>query len=37
MFGSVITADQLDWSHHKGLARVVPDVAEEITTLKQYF
>ena len=37
MIGSVTTADQLDWPNHHGLARVVPDVAEEITTLKQYF
>src|SRR5262249_51994466 len=31
------TADQLDASNINGLSRVVPDVAEEITTLKQYF
>src|SRR5262249_32877912 len=37
MIGSVITADQLDASNISGLSRVVPDVAEEITTLKQYF
>jgi hypothetical protein len=37
MIGSVITADQLDAANIKGLSRVVPDVAEEITTLKQYF
>jgi hypothetical protein len=37
MIGAVITADELDWPHITGLARVVPDVAEEITTLKQYF
>ena len=37
MIGSVITADQLDASNLKGLSRVVPDVAEEIATLKQYY
>ncbi len=37
MIGSVTTADQLDWSNITGLARVVPDVSDEITALHGYF
>ncbi len=37
MIGSVTTADQLDWPNITGLARVVPDVSDEITALQRYF
>jgi hypothetical protein len=37
MVGSVTTADQLDWSHIKGLARVVPDVGRQVATLQRYY
>jgi hypothetical protein len=35
MIGAVTTADQLNWS--KGMARVVPDVHDQIKTLQGYF
>lgn len=37
MIGAVTTADQLDWSNITGLARVVPDVSDQITALQRYF
>jgi hypothetical protein len=37
MVGSVTTADQLDWPNITGLARVVPDVSDQVTALQRYF
>jgi hypothetical protein len=37
MIGAVTTADQLDWSIITGLARVVPDVSDQVTALQRYF
>ena len=37
MIGAVTTADQLDWSNIAGLARVVPDVSDQVTALQRYF
>jgi hypothetical protein len=37
MIGAVTTADQLDWPNITGLARVVPDVSDQVTALQRYF
>jgi len=36
MVGAVITADSLDWAHIPGLAKVTPDVRQEVAAITRY-